>query len=184
LESVYNNYAERAGEDGKHRCLLCTKLFKAVDFVKKHIRNKHPELVVDTIAKVGESYMWEQYREDPNRPLPPIETTNHISGAVLGRGNMSRGPSYRSNGNQGGHFRGGSFRGRGGHNGPRRGSFGGSGDSYRSRPPAPRRNEDMPVDPRQISTSYQDLDNLKDKKVELDFDALGSLPPPKKKSKA
>ena len=93
LEPVYTSYAEKAGDDGKHRCLLCTKLFKTVDFVKKHIRNKHPELVVDKIAKVGESYMWEQYREDPDRPLPPYDTVNQ---PTLGPNAMRRPPhDYR-----------------------------------------------------------------------------------------
>lgn len=200
LESTYTNYCEKAGDDGKHRCRLCTKLFKAADFVKKHIRNKHPELVVDKIAEVGESYMWEQYREDANRPLPPIETTNNLTNPVLGgRGGPSNfqnrggrngpyggGPprgGYRNDGPPGG------YRGRGPprDNRPRRGSFGSSGGPPRS-PPRYNNNRpppdgDLPVDPRQITKSYQDLDNLQDTKVELSFDALDSLPPPKKKTK-
>lgn len=204
LESTYANYCEKAGDDGKHRCRLCTKLFKAADFVKKHIRNKHPELVVDKIAEVGESYMWEQYREDPNRPLPPIETTNTLStNPVLGGGRGGGPNSYQNrgggNGNGGGRPYGG---------GPPRGyrNDGPPGGGYRSRGPSrdsrpresfgprdgpprspPRSNRppegDLPVDPRQVTKSYQDLDNLQDTKVELSFDALDSLPPPKKKSK-
>lgn len=196
LESTYSNYAEKAGDDGKHRCRLCTKLFKALDFVKKHIRNKHPELVVDKIAEVGESYMWEQYREDPNRPLPPIETTNHLHNPVLGapRSNGTGSP-YQGRGGPRGPYGGPPPRYRDGpgyHNRgpppgregrPRRGSFGG-----RSPPRSPPRRRErpdanLPTDPRQVTTSYQDLDNLTDTKVELAFDALESLPPPKKKTK-
>lgn len=197
LDSTYANYCEKTGDDGKHRCRLCTKLFKAADFVKKHIRNKHPELVVDKIAEVGESYMWEQYREDPNRPLPPIETTNTLSGGhnpVLG-GGRGGGNSYQHRGGGGGG-------GRPYNGGPPRGfrNDGGGGGGYRSRGPSrdsrpppqarsPPRSvsrvpeSDLPVDPRQVTKSYQDLDNLQDTKVELSFDALDSLPPPKKKSK-
>ncbi|OWZ09428.1 hypothetical protein PHMEG_00017875 [Phytophthora megakarya] len=216
LESTYANYGEKASDDGKHRCRLCTKLFKAMDFVKKHIRNKHPELVVDKIAEVGESYMWEQYREDEQRPMPPLETSNNMpGGAVLGgragsNGGRNGGGGYRGrpdrdfNGGGGrGFYRDDGYRGRG----PpmrddrmRRGSFdrpprsppryNGGGGGYgrspsRGPPSGPPRvpDGDLPVDPRQVSTSYRDLDNLQDTKVELSFDALDSLPPPKKKTK-
>jgi hypothetical protein len=209
LDSTYANYGEKAGDDGKHRCRLCTKLFKAMDFVKKHIRNKHPELVVDKIAEVGETYMWEQYREDEQRPMPPIETINNPANPTLG-GNRG-GPSGRN----GAPYQG---RGGGGRPAPYGGGRGGGGyyrddgppQGYRSRgPPPPRDNRmrrgsferaprspprsrgppmpppegDLPVDPRQVTKSYQDLDNLQDTKVELSFDALESLPPPKKKTK-
>ncbi|DBA04412.1 TPA: hypothetical protein N0F65_010008 [Lagenidium giganteum] len=197
LESTYANFAEKAGEDGKHRCRLCTKLFKAMDFVKKHIRNKHPELAVDKIAEVGESYMWEQYREDPERPLPPIESTNQLINPTLGGRGNGNGSPYQNRGGNRGSYDGGRGGGRYNRDGPpgyrgrgppprdgrpRRGSFGG-----RSPPRSPRHRDrpegDMPVDPRRITTSYQDLDNLQDTKVELAFDALDSLPPPKKKAK-
>uniref|UniRef100_A0AAV1TKC7 C2H2-type domain-containing protein n=1 Tax=Peronospora matthiolae TaxID=2874970 RepID=A0AAV1TKC7_9STRA len=213
LESTYANYGEKASDDGKHRCRLCTKLFKAMDFVKKHIRNKHPELAVDKIAEVGESYMWEQYREDEQHPMPPLETSNSAGGAAIlgGRGGSNGGrnsggfrgrPDRDFNGGGGGrgmyrdegprgrgppmrddHMRRGSFdrpprspprhNGNNGRSPPRGPPFGG--------PRAPER--DLPVDPRQVSTSYRDLDNLQDTKVELSFDALDSLPPPKKKTK-
>ncbi|KAG7385768.1 hypothetical protein PHYPSEUDO_001121 [Phytophthora pseudosyringae] len=214
LESTYSNYGEKASDDGKHRCRLCTKLFKAMDFVKKHIRNKHPELAVDKIAEVGESYMWEQYREDEQHPMPPLETSNSMpGGAVLGgraggsnggrNGGGYRGRPERDFGGGGrGFYRDDGYRGRG----PpmrddrmRRGSFerpprspprynggGGYGRSPSRGPPSgPPRvpDSELPVDPRQVSTSYRDLDNLQDSKVELSFDALDSLPPPKKKTK-
>ncbi|ETP40756.1 hypothetical protein F442_11968 [Phytophthora nicotianae P10297] len=211
LESTYSNYGEKASDDGKHRCRLCTKLFKAMDFVKKHIRNKHPELVVDKIAEVGESYMWEQYREDEQHPMPPLETSNSMpGGAVLGgraggsnggrNGGGYRGRPERDFGGRG-FYRDDGYRGRG----PpmrddrvRRSSFdrpprsppryngGGYGRSPSRGPPSgPPRvpDSELPVDPRQVSTSYRDLDNLQDTKVELSFDALDSLPPPKKKTK-
>lgn len=180
LESTYSNYAEKAGDDGKHRCRLCTKLFKAVDFVKKHIRNKHPELVMDKVAEVGESYMWEQYREDPNRPLPPIETTNTLSAPALGGRPGGRG-SYNDRGRNGGYGSPNGYRDRG-YNNRSRGPF---NDRPARSPPRRPPQGDMPVDPRSVSKSYQDLDNLKDNKVELSFDdAFDNLPPPKKKTKA
>ncbi|RLN91536.1 hypothetical protein BBJ28_00015804 [Nothophytophthora sp. Chile5] len=73
---------------------------------------------------------------------------------------------------------------------PRYNNGGGNGygrSESRGPPPAsgPPRipDSELPVDPRQVNTSYRDLDNLQDTKVELSFDALDSLPPPKKKSK-
>ncbi|RHY74150.1 hypothetical protein DYB38_009129, partial [Aphanomyces astaci] len=201
LEPVYHSYTEKAGDDGKHRCLLCTKLFKSVEFVKKHIRNKHPELVVEKIVSAGEGCMWDEYREDPDRPMDPIVMTNQPvvqlrggagydsrsrDSSYYGRGGGGGGgyrqaPSYYDNGGgpRGGGYRGG--RGGGGYhnapNYPRR---------YDARPPPPRSDgRPLPVDPRQISTSYQDLDSIHTPAVKLDFqDALGSLPPPKKLKKA
>lgn len=32
-------------DEGKFRCKTCSKLFKATEFVEKHILNKHSELV-------------------------------------------------------------------------------------------------------------------------------------------
>ena len=214
LESTYTNYGEKASDDGKHRCRLCTKLFKAMDFVKKHIRNKHPELVVDKVAEVGESYMWEQYREDEHHPMPPLETSNSMSGgAVLGgrgghnggrHGGGYRGRPDRDFGGGGGRgfYRDDGFRGRAPpmrddrmrrgsfdrppRSPPRHNSGGGYGRSpLRGPPPTGPRvpDSELPTDPRQVSTSYRDLDNLQDTKVELSFDALDSLPPPKKKTK-
>ncbi|KAG9402346.1 hypothetical protein AC1031_006965 [Aphanomyces cochlioides] len=181
LEPVYKSYTEQAGDDGKHRCLLCTKLFKSLEFVKKHIRNKHPELVVEKIVSAGENYMWDQYREDPERPMDPIVTVNQ---PVL-RNSYDRRDSYGRGG-------GGGYRqpyydgGRGGYR------SGGRGGGYAppnyprryDRPPPSRSDRPLPVDPRQISTSYQDLDSVPTQSVDLDFnDALGSLPPPKKLKK-
>ncbi|KAJ2715378.1 hypothetical protein H4R19_001238 [Coemansia spiralis] len=37
-------------DEGRYRCLLCQKLFKGDAFVRKHIRNKHPEVVPDTLV--------------------------------------------------------------------------------------------------------------------------------------
>ncbi|RHY30451.1 hypothetical protein DYB32_004315 [Aphanomyces invadans] len=189
LEPVYNSYTEKAGDDGKHRCLLCTKLFKSLEFVKKHIRNKHPELVVEKIVSAGESCMWDQYREDPDRPMDPVATTNQ---PIL---RQSSGYDQRNRDSYG---RGGGYRHPYYDGGPRGGGYrGGRGGGYNTGPPTPNyprrydsnprppQSRPLPVDPRQVSTSYQDLDSIHTPAVKLDFqDALGSLPPPKKLKKA
>jgi hypothetical protein len=38
--------------DDKVRCNLCRKLFRGVEFVRKHIHNKHPESVEEVVKKV------------------------------------------------------------------------------------------------------------------------------------
>ncbi|KAF0685049.1 Aste57867_23078 [Aphanomyces stellatus] len=189
LEPVYNSYTEKAGDDGKHRCLLCTKLFKSLEFVKKHIRNKHPELVVEKIFSAGETFMWDQYREDPDRPMDPIVMANQpvLRPAYDRRDNYGRGGGggYRQpphyDGGRGGGFRGG-WGGRGGGGYPPQQNYPRRFDGPRQ--PPPRSDRPLPVDPRQVSTSYQDLDSVPAQSVDLDFqDALGSLPPPKKLKK-
>lgn len=48
----------RVEEPGKFRCVSCSKLFKAPNFVDKHILNKHPELVnMDALNKVRSVYI-------------------------------------------------------------------------------------------------------------------------------
>ncbi|TPX35504.1 hypothetical protein SmJEL517_g02112 [Synchytrium microbalum] len=51
-------------EDSKFRCLVCTKLFKGDEFVRKHIRVKHGEVVEKTKA---EFIIINNYARDPNR---------------------------------------------------------------------------------------------------------------------
>lgn len=211
LAEVYDKYVDAVDEGEKQRCSLCTKLFKAPQFVKKHLRNKHPEVVLEKISAAGEKFMWDAYIADADRPIPP-ETTNaasqggsssgggrrggrdqyHAAGAGdRGYHHRSRGEYQPRSGGRGGRpERSDRYSGGRGGSGGRRGSGGGGYNSYnnnsyndQNRGPPPPREEEMTKDPRQV-TSYRDLDNLKDNKVELDFSsAIGSLPPPKKKSK-
>ncbi|KFK32423.1 hypothetical protein AALP_AA6G240000 [Arabis alpina] len=46
----------------------CTKLFHAAEFVHKHIKLKHSELVVDLTGKVREEVYFQNYMNDPNAP--------------------------------------------------------------------------------------------------------------------
>ncbi|KAG2327343.1 hypothetical protein Bca4012_036353 [Brassica carinata] len=46
----------------------CTKLFHAAEFVHKHLKLKHAELVVDQTAKVREELYFQNYMNDPNAP--------------------------------------------------------------------------------------------------------------------
>ncbi|KAJ2006065.1 hypothetical protein GGI04_002010 [Coemansia thaxteri] len=38
-------------DEGRYRCAKCAKLFKGDAFVRKHIRNKHPEVVPETLVR-------------------------------------------------------------------------------------------------------------------------------------
>ncbi|XP_003563493.1 serrate RNA effector molecule isoform X1 [Brachypodium distachyon] len=46
----------------------CTKLFHAPEFVYKHLRLKHPELVLEVTSKVREDLYFQNYMNDPNAP--------------------------------------------------------------------------------------------------------------------
>ncbi|KAL5719525.1 hypothetical protein ACHQM5_012286 [Ranunculus cassubicifolius] len=46
----------------------CTKLFHASEFVQKHLRLKHPELVMELTVKVREDLYFENYMSDQNAP--------------------------------------------------------------------------------------------------------------------
>lgn len=59
-------------EEQKFRCVQCQKLFKGEDFVKKHIRTKHPESLADWETEIS---FFNNYMRDPNR-LTPSTTPN------------------------------------------------------------------------------------------------------------
>ncbi|KAL5983267.1 hypothetical protein ACLOJK_017351 [Asimina triloba] len=46
----------------------CTKLFHAAEFVHKHLRLKHPELVLELTSKVREDLYFQNYMNDPDAP--------------------------------------------------------------------------------------------------------------------
>ncbi|KAG8855881.1 hypothetical protein FRB96_006703 [Tulasnella sp. 330] len=67
-------------DEGKFRCSVCTKLFKAESFVEKHIANKHPELVT-SLAESG--------NQQP--PLAAYGLRNGSSGGLGPHNMMSNG---------------------------------------------------------------------------------------------
>jgi hypothetical protein len=46
----------------------CTKLFHAPEFVHKHLRLKHPDIVLESTSKVREDLYFQNYMNDPNAP--------------------------------------------------------------------------------------------------------------------
>jgi len=94
-------------DEGKYRCKLCNKLFKAVGFVEKHIANKHPELIkgIDELPFFN-NFALDPHRIQPSAHLPPPPgngvgpppqayglKTNVWAGADYAGGH-GRGPSY------------------------------------------------------------------------------------------
>ncbi|CEL92106.1 unnamed protein product [Vitrella brassicaformis CCMP3155] len=57
-------------EEGRFRCNICRKLFKAAEFVHKHLRNKHESALQEIIDKLHESMMHEAYMGDSSRLVP------------------------------------------------------------------------------------------------------------------
>jgi len=61
-------------DEKKYRCSVtkCGKLFMASEFVKKHLKLKHANLVEDIKAKVDEDQYFQNYLSDPRRILPSV----------------------------------------------------------------------------------------------------------------
>ena len=53
--------------EGKFRCTICSKLFKAEIYVTKHIKNKHQDEIAKYIADQRLRTMFENYRRDRDR---------------------------------------------------------------------------------------------------------------------
>lgn len=68
-------------KEGKCRCcyVTCSKLFKGVDFLTKHMHLKHPEFSADVLLKDAEPFMKKRFDAEPMgaRPLPPVEVETH-----------------------------------------------------------------------------------------------------------
>lgn len=73
--------------DTKFRCKSCSKLFKAIEFVKKHVKTKHPETFSDV---TDQALFLNNYVRDPNRILPVVlpvaDQLGHGMGPSLGPG--------------------------------------------------------------------------------------------------
>ncbi|KAI7824282.1 hypothetical protein BX661DRAFT_144990 [Kickxella alabastrina] len=94
-------------DEGRYRCLLCTKLFKGDAFVRKHIRNKHPEAVPETL--VHEISFFNNFvREAPHLMMPGMMMPGMMAAPYMmpgmmpgmfrgGRANNGRGASSGGN---------------------------------------------------------------------------------------
>lgn len=67
--------------EGKARCCYpaCNKLFKGIDFLKKHIKTKHEIFAADGMMRDAEPFIRSRYEalEPGMRPLPPVDVEVH-----------------------------------------------------------------------------------------------------------
>ena len=52
---------------GKHRCRPCKKCFKGSEFVRKHLRNRHSDLIDEETSKLRRKQTLKAYVSDPDR---------------------------------------------------------------------------------------------------------------------
>ncbi|KAJ3158093.1 hypothetical protein HDU86_003045 [Geranomyces michiganensis] len=173
--------------EGKFRCTECSKLFKGEEFVKKHIRAKHPEVIMPITKEVEffNTYVRDPTKADGRVPQPAAAGSGGFPGGGGGVGNgvpgMSSGqiPTMMPfvvgpNGQAvpvsmtGGVLGGGGGRFGGGGPEPRGYSGGRNGMQGRLGPAPPRRNSRS--DPRAVR-SYDDLDNpVPTGEIEISYD--------------
>lgn len=81
---------EEVGET-KFRCSVCSKLFKGSEFVKKHLKSKHPETYCDAVE---EAQFLNNYVRDPNRIVPISSNPPGPAPALQGAPPMGGYPMY------------------------------------------------------------------------------------------
>ncbi|CAM9208660.1 unnamed protein product, partial [Choristocarpus tenellus] len=77
VDDWLKKHTERT-EEGYARCNMpnCAKLFKAAEFVHKHLVNKHPDLYKAVVDEVTEPFVRDLFLEDEAKPLPSITADN------------------------------------------------------------------------------------------------------------
>lgn len=64
-------------KEGKCRCCYasCSKLFKGLDFLTKHMHLKHEDFSHEELLRAAEPYLRRRFEAEPikSRPLPPVE---------------------------------------------------------------------------------------------------------------
>lgn len=81
LDSFLASYVKKESET-KFRCVECQKLFKGDEYVKKHLKTKHPELVktITTDTVMFNAYILDTNKIDPVRNAPRERGDNYSSG--------------------------------------------------------------------------------------------------------
>eukprot|EP00752_Nemacystus_decipiens_P006120 g5520.t1 len=94
-EEVSKWQAQHTGrtEEGYARCgmVKCLKLFKAPEFVHKHLVNKHPDKYKAVVDKVSDPFVREMFMADDNKPLPNIVADANTPPVVLLPGALGMG---------------------------------------------------------------------------------------------
>lgn len=87
---------------GKFRCKNCSKLFKAMNFIEKHIMSKHGEVInQDSIERIKylNNYILDPSHTTPQPPTPPEHSQNrsHNNNGLGGPGTGNSGPNGMMN---------------------------------------------------------------------------------------
>lgn len=79
--------AVRNESDSKFRCLECQKLFKADEFVRKHVRTKHPSVVEEECESVSffNNFCCDMYKIDTSKPAPMRRNSGNLDSRLEGR---------------------------------------------------------------------------------------------------
>jgi uncharacterized membrane protein YgcG len=171
--------------EGKARCCFpaCNKLFRGIDFLKKHMKAKHELFALNELTADAEPYMKTRYDEQliTARPLPPIEVETVAGIEQRGVSDMMVMLQKAGVLDKKGKARGGGGgRGGGGRGGDRRGGGGGRGGGWRP--------EGTFVQPRSEDNqnrklkSYLDIDAPTESVINIDY-GVAALPPPVKRRK-
>ena len=81
----------RQEEESKYRCKECSKLFKAPEFVVKHVTTKHPETVK---PKLDEYAVFNNFVVDPQRLQPSAQTPAAIDDRLPQNAVGMSGPAF------------------------------------------------------------------------------------------
>mmetsp|Transcript_31507 Transcript_31507/g.48233 ORF Transcript_31507/g.48233 Transcript_31507/m.48233 type:complete len:828 (+) Transcript_31507:68-2551(+) len=86
-------------QDGRGRCAFgfCRKLFKDESYLRKHLIKKHSEYLKAELAQCHDDYMMKAWDAHDARPVPPIlvdcgRTLGYIESAVTGREPLAEDP--------------------------------------------------------------------------------------------
>jgi hypothetical protein len=160
------------GEDGRARCgyPFCRKLFKDGSFLKKHLFKKHSEYLRAEVAKCHDAFMMRAWEEEAVRPIPQIwvdcgSNFGLQPSTVVGAIPMGEDPEpelWRKEEERRKRLE--------------------EKEEMRNR----RRDEQMqqPHMPRRAPSTFVDVDDMKEEKVELKFDTVDiPVEAPKKKKR-
>lgn len=155
--------------DGRARCSFsfCRKLFKDEVFLEKHLKKKHFEFLKAEWAKCHDGYMMKAWDAEIHRPVPHIlvdcgSNFGLVPSPVVGATPLAVDPEPALWQQEE----------------ARRAARQQEQEQQQQHHHAP-----LPPPPPSRRGNFVDVDDMKEEKVELSFDAAAVIPPPKKKKK-
>jgi serrate RNA effector molecule len=86
----------KADEEGRFRCTECTKLFMTHEFVRKHIHNKHQDLIEKSGRDALDEQCFKNFLADPNKVVSVEPSRKDLE---EDRRSMSPDSDYKRRGN-------------------------------------------------------------------------------------